>query len=94
MMAKKKRIIPTHVRRRNREIACQVAERLETEVHRVRINDDKAAHVSIWVDENRRVEWWPGPMHWRDWSGKKHRGSPLAFAKFVRAAVAQTAEAV
>ena len=88
-----KHVVPTYIRRRNREIALQIAERLENEVHRVRVNDDKAAHVSIWVDEKRRVEWWPGPGHWRDWSGKKHRGSPLAFVKFVRAAVAETVPA-
>lgn len=73
------------LRHRRREHAFLVAERLKLEVHRVRINDAKGSHITLWLDEGRRLEWWPATERWRDWNGKVHFGNPLQLVRFIRA---------
>ena len=80
------------LRYRRRENAFLVTERLKPEVHRVRVNDAKGSHLTVWIDEGRRVEWWPATERWRCWNGKAHFGNPLQLVRFVRAAAALAKE--
>ena len=80
------------LRVRRRAHAPLIAERLNSEVHRVRINDAKASHVTVWIEEDRRLEWWPATERWRCWNGKTHFGNALQLVRFVRAAAALAKE--
>lgn len=75
------------LRHRRRAHARLVTERLEPEIHRVRVNDAKGSHITLWIDEDRRLEWWPSTERWRCWNGTAHFGNPLQLVRFVRAAI-------
>ncbi|MEL7444701.1 MAG: hypothetical protein AAGK02_02675 [Pseudomonadota bacterium] len=80
------------LRNQRREHAQLVVERLKLEVHRIRVNDAKSNHITIWIEEGRRVEWWPSTERWRDWSGKSHFGNALQLVRFIRAATTLSEE--
>lgn len=80
------------LRHRRREQAILVAERLKPEIHTVRINDTKGSHITIWIEEGRRIEWWPATERWQCWQGRTHFGNPLELVRFIRADLALARE--
>ena len=84
--------ISRSLRHRRREHAFLVAERLESEIYNVRVNDAKGSHLTLWIEAGRRVEWWPATERWRCWNGKAHFGNPLQLVRFIRADLALARE--
>lgn len=72
-------------RKARRAEAQRVIRHLGDLVVRHRTNDTKGSHITLWLSETRRVEWWPGTMRWRDPSGGMTRGTADDLVAFLRA---------
>ena len=79
-------VITTAERRKRRENATAVLPRLGDLLHDYRVNDTKAAHVTLWLREDYRIEWWPGTASWHDPIRGRMRGSLSDLVGFLREA--------
>jgi hypothetical protein len=80
------RKISQNKRRRRREEAKARLKDVTSLVHRHQVNREDMAHVTLWLDEQRRIEWWPGTARWAydfgDETGRKH-GDIDALIRFI-----------
>lgn len=72
MVAKMK--ISRKEREASREEATRRLDEVASLVSEARRNDEIGSHYSLWIDQYRRVEWWPGAQHWRDSDQTDHFG--------------------
>lgn len=73
MVAKKK--ISRREREASREEAARRFDEVASLVSEARKNDEIGSHYSLWIDQHRRVEWWPGAQHWRCSTQTDHFGA-------------------
>ena len=54
--------------RKQRAAAREEAQRRlhEVKAREVRTNDEIGSHITVFVDGDRRIEWWPGARRWRE----------------------------
>lgn len=73
-----------HVRR---QVAREQMPRVEALAYKVRVNKPDTSHVTVWLNEQARAEWWPGSHKWAfdfgDDSGTL-RGSVTDFIEWLR----------
>lgn len=70
-------------RRIRREVARQNLPRVEALAVEVRVNRPDYSHITVWVSDGSRLEWWPGNHKWQD-GAEYHRGTITDFIEYLR----------
>lgn len=76
-------------RKQRRAEARLILDQLAEDTYRTRINDRIGSHITLWISEAQRIEWWPATRRWSCWRGNTHFGTPERLMSFVRHAASK-----
>ena len=71
-------------RKARRAEAQRILHRLEDLVIHHKVNDEKGAHITLWLNRRHRIEWWPGACKWRDPRAGTMQGTAADLVEFLR----------
>ena len=70
--------------RKQRQAARAEAKRRLDEIRavEVRVNDEIGSHITAFLADGSRVDWWPGARHWRE-GGEDYEGEIEEFIAWI-----------